>query len=71
MTPVQRRAAVTDVMTTAGLSERRACRFTGFPRSSQRYPGASATQNRVARAPADARRAPAALGISAVGPDLS
>lgn len=33
-TPEQRRAAVTQA--TAGVSERQACRFTGFPRASQR-----------------------------------
>jgi putative transposase len=38
VTPVQRRAAVTDAMSTAGISERQACQFTGFARSSQRYP---------------------------------
>lgn len=38
VTPVQRRAAVTDAMRTAGISERQACRFAGFARSSQRYP---------------------------------
>lgn len=38
VTPVQRRAAVTDAMMTAGISERQACRFAGFARSSQRYP---------------------------------
>ena len=37
MTPAARRTAVTWVQTTAGISERRACRFTGFARSSQRY----------------------------------
>lgn len=37
MTPEQRRTAVTCAMSTAGLSERRACRFTGFARSTQRY----------------------------------
>lgn len=37
MTAEQRRAAVTEAMTTAGLSERQACRYTGFARSSQRY----------------------------------
>lgn len=37
VTPEQRRTAVTDAMATAGLSERRACRFTGFARSSRRY----------------------------------
>lgn len=36
VTPVQRRAAVTEAMT-AGISERQACQFTGFARSSQRY----------------------------------
>jgi len=33
----QRRAAVTSAIETAKLSERRACRFTGFSRSTQRY----------------------------------
>ena len=37
MTPEQRRTAVHHVMTTAEVSERRACRFTGFGRSTQRY----------------------------------
>jgi putative transposase len=37
VTPEQRRTAVTTAMTTADISERRACRFTGFARSSQRY----------------------------------
>jgi putative transposase len=37
VTPAQRRAAVTDAMLAAQLSERRACRFTGFPRATQRY----------------------------------
>lgn len=37
VTPEQRRTAVTLAMTTAGVSERRACRFTGFARASQRY----------------------------------
>ena len=37
VTPEQRRAAVTDAMTTAMLSERQACRFTGFARSTQHY----------------------------------
>lgn len=37
VTPEHRRAAVTYAMHSAGLSERRACRFTGFARSSQRY----------------------------------
>lgn len=37
VTPEQRRTAVHHVMTTAGVSERRACRFTGFARSTQRY----------------------------------
>lgn len=37
MTPAQRRAAVTEAMTAAALSERRACRFTGFARSTRRY----------------------------------
>ena len=37
MTPEQRRTAVTLAMQTAGISERRACRFTGFARSTQRY----------------------------------
>jgi putative transposase len=33
----QRRTAVTQAMQSAGIPERRACRFTGFARSSQRY----------------------------------
>jgi putative transposase len=37
VTPEQRRTAVTLAMQTAGISERRACRFTGFARSTQRY----------------------------------
>lgn len=37
VTPEQRRTAVLHVMTTAEVSERRACRFTGFARSTQRY----------------------------------
>lgn len=37
VTPEQRRTAVTTAMTTAEVSERRACRFTGFSRSTQRY----------------------------------
>lgn len=37
VTPEQRRTAVTEAMITAEISERRACRFTGFPRSTQRY----------------------------------
>lgn len=37
MTPEQRRTAVILARQTAGVSERRACRFTGFARSSQRY----------------------------------
>lgn len=37
MTPEQRRTAVTSAMTTAELSERQTCRYTGFARSSQRY----------------------------------
>jgi putative transposase len=37
VTPEQRRTAVTLAMTTAEVSERRACRFTGFARASQRY----------------------------------
>ena len=37
MTPEQRRTAVTSAMTTAEVSERQACRYTGFARSSQRY----------------------------------
>jgi putative transposase len=32
-----RRTAVTEAMGTAGITERKACRFTGFARSSQRY----------------------------------
>jgi putative transposase len=37
VTPAHRRTAVTLAMTTAEVSERRACRFTGFARTSQRY----------------------------------
>jgi putative transposase len=37
VTPEQRRTAVTSAMTTAEVSERRACRYTGFARSTQRY----------------------------------
>jgi putative transposase len=37
VTPEHRRTAVTLPMTTAEVSERRACRFTGFARASQRY----------------------------------
>ena len=37
VTPESRRTAVTLAMETATISERRACRFTGFARSSQRY----------------------------------
>jgi putative transposase len=37
VTPEQRRTAVTSAMLTAELSERCACRYAGFARSSQRY----------------------------------
>ncbi len=37
VTPEHRRTAVTLAMSTAEVSERRACRFTGFARASQRY----------------------------------
>ncbi len=37
VTPEQRRTAVHHEMTTAGVSERRAWRFTGFARATQRY----------------------------------
>jgi transposase len=37
VTPAQRRTAVTQAIAAAGLSERQACRFTGFARASQRY----------------------------------
>lgn len=37
VTAEQRRTAVTHACTTAGLSERRVCRYTGFARTSQRY----------------------------------
>ncbi len=37
VTPEQRRTVVEHAMETAGLSERQACRYTGFVRSSQRY----------------------------------
>lgn len=49
VTPEQRRTAVTLAKETAGISERRACRFTGFARSSRRY--------RARRAPDTALRA--------------
>ncbi len=37
VTPEQRRTVVEYAMESAGLSERQACRYTGFARSSQRY----------------------------------
>ena len=37
VTPEQRRTAVTQAMAAAELSERQACRYTGFARSTQRY----------------------------------
>jgi putative transposase len=37
VTPEDRRTAVTLAMSTATISERRACRYTGFARSTQRY----------------------------------
>src|SRR5690606_15269786 len=37
MTAAERRGAVRQAMAAAGISERRACRFTGFSRSGQRY----------------------------------
>lgn len=37
VTAEQRRTAVTEAMKSAGISERQACRYTGFARSSQRY----------------------------------
>jgi putative transposase len=37
VTAEQRRTAVTEAMSSAGLTEREACRYTGFARSSQRY----------------------------------
>jgi putative transposase len=37
VTPEQRRTAVSSAMSTAEISERRACRFTGFARSTHRY----------------------------------
>jgi putative transposase len=37
VTPADRRTAVTHAMETAALSERQACRYTGFARASQRY----------------------------------
>ena len=37
VTPEQRRTVVEHAMQSAGLSERQACRYTGFARSSQRY----------------------------------
>jgi putative transposase len=47
VTPEQRRTAVTLARTTAGISERRACRFTGFARSSQRYRGRRASRTEL------------------------
>ena len=44
MTSEQRRTAVTEAMSTAGLTERQACRYTGFSRSSQRYAASRAPQ---------------------------
>ena len=40
MSPARRRQAVTHAMTAFQVSERRACRALGVPRSSQRYVGA-------------------------------
>jgi len=37
VTPEQRRTAVTWAMTTTDLSQRTACRFTGFARAADRY----------------------------------
>jgi len=37
VTPEQRRTAVTIAIEAADLSERHACRYTGFARSTQRY----------------------------------
>jgi putative transposase len=37
VTPEHRRTAVTHARQTAAASERQACRYTGFARSSQRY----------------------------------
>ena len=44
VTSEQRRTAVTEAMLTAGLTERQACRYTGFSRSSQRYAASRAPQ---------------------------
>lgn len=44
VTSEQRRTAVTEAMSTAGLTERQACRYTGFSRSSQRYATSRAPQ---------------------------
>lgn len=44
MTAEQRRTAVTEAISTAGLTERQACWFTGFSRSSQRYTACRAPQ---------------------------
>jgi putative transposase len=44
VTSEQRRTAVTDAMTAAGLTERQACRYTGFSRSSQRDSATRAPQ---------------------------
>lgn len=45
MTVEQRRIAVTEAVRAAGISERRACRYTGFARSSARYRPRCSTQN--------------------------
>ena len=37
VTPADRRTAVIAAMAAANISERRACRYTGFARASQRY----------------------------------
>ena len=47
VTPGQRRTAVTPAMATAGISERRACRYTGFARSSRRYRARRASHDAI------------------------
>lgn len=49
MTVEQRRIAVTEVVRAAGVSERRACRYTGFARSSTRYQASLSTENEAVK----------------------
>jgi putative transposase len=45
VTVEQRRIAVTEAVSAAGISERRACRYTGFARSSARYHASASAEN--------------------------